>query len=141
MTTRVLLTVDESTGSLAAVRALAAAGYAPHVATPDGRVYAARSRGAASVEIVPDAIVDPGSFVEALSAAARRLRAAAVLPGTEATIRALSGRESSLPASVSVGTCPPDVVARAFDKRQLHRLGVEAGLPVPETIELTASEV
>jgi predicted ATP-grasp superfamily ATP-dependent carboligase len=141
MRTPVLLTVDESTGSLAAVRALAAGGYAPHIATFRDGFYATRSRAARSVVIVPDAVTDPEPFVRTLAGAALRLGVAAVLPGSEATLRALSGREDMFPASVPLGTCSPDVTARALDKTLLHRLAPEAGLEIPETIELSSHEV
>jgi predicted ATP-grasp superfamily ATP-dependent carboligase len=139
--TPVLLTVDESTGSLAAVRALASGGYAPVVATFDPGVYAARSRRAANVVVVPDAVLDPEAFVDAVIDACRRTGVAAVLPGTEATLRVLASRASDLPSSVTLGAPPHEVVERALDKTALRELATAAGLTVPTTLEVTVGEV
>lgn len=136
METPVLLAVDESTGSLAAVRALARAGYPPHVATPRSEIYAARSRLAASVSLVPDAGRAPEGFAGAVGRLAERLGVVAVLPATESSLSALTGREDSLPAGVRAGTCPPDVLAAALDKTTLPRLASAAGLEVPRTLEI-----
>src|SRR5918997_2837615 len=88
---RVVFAGDESTGSLAAVRALASAGYEPWLAVSQRHTYAARSRAAEGL-IRLDAS-DPDSYSEELARQERDLRAAAVLPGTEASLGALTGRE------------------------------------------------
>src|SRR5437879_4635422 len=122
MRTPILLTVDESTGSLAAVRGLASGGYAPHVATFDAGVYAARSRRAARVVVVPDAVLHPAGFVDAVASAAATLGVAAILPCTEATLRALAAAAASLPPAVALGAGPLDVVEHALDKTVLRGL-------------------
>lgn len=136
---RLLLCADESTGSLAAVRGLRAGGYEPWVAVSRPGTYAARSRAAAGVVSVPDAKDDAAAFVEALAAEARRLGVAAVLPATEGTLRALTGRETALDAVV--GTGPAEALDRATDKESLARLAAEAGLDVPETVDARTGRV
>lgn len=135
---RVLLTVDEGTGSLAAVRGLRAAGYEPYVATFQAGAYAARSRAAAAVVRVPDPKSEPKAFATAIGAAARRFDVAAILPGSEGSLRALAGREASLPA-VAIGTCRVELLERATDKTLLAQLARRAGLETPPTVEIDAA--
>lgn len=134
---RLLLTVDEGLGSLAAVRALRAGGYEPWIAVAQPATYAVRSRAAAGVVRVPDANADADEYAQALAAEARRLGVAAVLPGTEGTLRALTGREELFPG-IALGTCSPEELDRATDKAQLEEFAREAGLETPPTVEVSA---
>lgn len=122
---RVVFAGDESTGSLAAVRALGSAGYEPWLAVSQPRTYAARSRAIGGL-IRLDAS-DPERYSEELARQALRIRAAAVLPGTEASLHALTGREH-LFDGVPVGTTRPEVLERATDKSLLAELSARAGL-------------
>ena len=90
-----LLSADESLGSLWAVRSLRAAGYETWVAISRTDTYAARSRAAAGAVPVRDPMTDVDGHALDLAATAERLRADAVLPGTEASLRSATGRESS----------------------------------------------
>jgi predicted ATP-grasp superfamily ATP-dependent carboligase len=132
----VLVTGGEHIGVLGAVRALREAGYAPWVAVHDRGGYAARSRAAAGVVEVPDPAADTAGFVRALAAAALRIPARVVLPGTEVGLAALSRHAHRFPAGVALGVCPPAVVADATDKGRLRDLAPAAGLSVPPTVEL-----
>lgn len=129
---RILLLVDEGTGSLASVRALRKAGYEPFVAIAEQETYAARSRAAASVVELP-ATDDPDRYAEAAAAAAERLSIDAVLPATEATLRALSGREHLFSTGAAVGTNPVELLDLATDKARIEELAVRAGLQAPAT--------
>ena len=129
----VILCADESTGSLAAARGLHAAGFRVHVTVSRDDTFVARSRAAASVVRVPDAKEAPSDFVGALAAAAQSLGAAAVLPATEGTLLALTGREASF--ACIVGTGPAGALERAMDKQLLARLAVEAGLHALDTVD------
>lgn len=133
MNRRLLLGVDESTGSLAAVRGLRAAGYEPWLAVSQPNTYAARSRAAAGTVGVPDPKREPERYAEEVARAARRLDVAAVLPATEGTLRALTGREELFDERIVVGTQPLDRLERATDKAALVRLADEAGLVTPQT--------
>jgi predicted ATP-grasp superfamily ATP-dependent carboligase len=136
---RVLVTGGEYVGVLAAVRALRAAGYEPWVAVSRRGVHAARSRAAAGVVRVPEPGEHPDEFVAALAAAAERLSIAAVLPGNERALIALTDRPEAFSPGTALGICPPETVALATDKRMLQSLAAEAGLDVPPTIEVTRS--
>lgn len=130
-----LLTGDEGTGTLAAVRGLGAAGYEPWLAVSRDRTYGARSRAAAGVLRVPDANDDPVRHAVTVANEADRLGVAVVLPGTEGSLRALTGREE-LFRGIRVGTNPEDALDRATDKATLARFAATAGLQSPDTHEL-----
>jgi hypothetical protein len=113
---RVLVAADDYYGSLATVRGLQAAGYEPWVATSHSATYAARSRAAAGVVLVPSPSAGADAFARRLAQAASDLRAAAIVPACEPALVALSGRASLFPRGVAVGTGDAATVARATDK-------------------------
>ena len=127
---RLLLTIDEGLGSLAAVRGLRAAGYEPVVGWSRPDTYAARSRAASDSLRLPDPQVEPRAHGQAIVRATERERFAAVLPGTEPSLRALADHPVVLPHGSALGVDSPAALARATDKRLLHRLASEAGLDV-----------
>jgi predicted ATP-grasp superfamily ATP-dependent carboligase len=130
---RVLVTGSEHPAGLAALRGLSAAGFEPWAAVQTRGAPGARSRTATGIVDVPDARTEPDAFVDALAEAARRLNAAAVLPGTEAALLALAGRRDAFPASIAVGDAPESVLRRATDKTALALLALRAGLDTPPT--------
>ncbi|MHB8470416.1 MAG: ATP-grasp domain-containing protein [Gaiellaceae bacterium] len=138
MLARVLLLVDESPGGLAAVRALHRAGYETYVGVAQEGTPAARSRYAAEVFRLPDPFADPAAYVAAVAEAVTRREIAAVLPGMESSLRALTGREEAFGADVVVGTNPLESLERATDKLGLEALAAAAGLRAPRTVELGA---
>jgi predicted ATP-grasp superfamily ATP-dependent carboligase len=130
---RVLVTGSEHAAGLAALRALHQAGFETWAAVESRDSLGARSRAAAGLVDVPDPRTVPDAFVSALADAAKRLGAAAVLPGTEAALLAMAGRENEFPASVAVGSAPETALRRATDKIALALLSLRAGLDVPPT--------
>jgi predicted ATP-grasp superfamily ATP-dependent carboligase len=130
---RVLITGSEHPAGLAALRALDRAGFETWVAVHSPTSLGARSRVAAGRVEVSDPRTAPDAFVSALADAAKRLGAAAVLPGTEAALLALAGRENAFPDAAAIGTPPETVVRRATDKTELAPLSLRAGLEVPPT--------
>jgi predicted ATP-grasp superfamily ATP-dependent carboligase len=128
---RVLVTGSEYPAGLAALRALDQAGFEVWAAVQSRTSLGARSRAAAGRVDVPDPRAAPDEFVGALAAAAKRLEAAAVLPGTEAALLALAGREHLFPSAVVVGAAPETALRRATDKTALGLLCLRAGLDVP----------
>lgn len=130
---RILITGTEWTAGLAAVRALADAGFEPWAAVMSPTAYGARSRATAGTVAVPDPRRDPDGFADALAAAARRIGAAAILPGTEPALFALSGHLDAFPATTAVGAAPERTLNRATDKAALALLGLRAGLESPPT--------
>jgi carbamoylphosphate synthase large subunit len=137
---RLLLTGDESTGTLAALRALRAAGYRTWLAVSRNDTYAGRSRAAAGVLHVPDAKDEPEAHAQRVAREAKRLEIAAVLPGTEGSLRALTGREAHFGAIV-VGTTDREALDRATDKGALERFATAAGLETPVTREVVDGAV
>lgn len=135
---RVLVTGSEYPAGLAALRALDRAGFETWAAVPSRTSLGARSRAAAGRVDVPDPRTTPDAFVSALADAAKRLGAAAVLPGTEAALLALAGRENEFPSTTVVGTPPKTALRRATDKCALALLSLRAGLDVPPTSVVAA---
>lgn len=136
--TRVLLCIDESPASLAATRGLRSGGYEPWLATSQSGTPASRSRDAAGVTRLPAPQSDPERYAIELASLAGRVGAAAVLPATESTLRALSGREHLFPRPV--GTCGVERLERATDKGELSPAGARVGLPAPPAVELSAGD-
>ncbi len=137
---RVLLTGSEYPAGLAALRALDRAGFETWAAVPAPTSLGARSRAAAGTVDVPDPRAAPDEFARVLADAAERLAAAAVLPGTEAALLALAGREGRFPAGTAVGTSPEAVLRRATDKIALAQLSLRAGLDAPITRVITSGQ-
>jgi len=136
----VLLTADGLPGLLAAVRGLAAAGYEPWLATSQPDTYAARSRFTAGYALLSEPHEDPEAFASRLAQVAVRIGAAAVLPGTEATLRALTGREE-LFEGIPVGTSTHEALERATSKAELVSLAGRHGLLVPPSLTLATAEL
>jgi predicted ATP-grasp superfamily ATP-dependent carboligase len=134
----VIVTGGEYPAGLAALRALDRAGFDAWAAVQSRDSLGARSRAAAGIVDVPDPRTDPDGFVGALADAAERVGAAAVLPGTEAALLAIAGREDAFPASVVVGGAPESILRRATDKTALALFSLRAGLDAPPTLLLDA---
>jgi predicted ATP-grasp superfamily ATP-dependent carboligase len=131
--TRLLVVGDEYYAVLAGMRALRAGGCEPFLATPRLGTYAARSRATAGVVEVPDPLHEAEAFIAELANAAVRIGAAAVLPGTEDSLVALSQHAAAFPAGILLGVPSREAVARATDKLALPELARAAGLAIPET--------
>ena len=135
-----LLTGSEYPAGLAALRALDRAGFETWAAVESRTALGARSRAAAGLVDVPDPRAAPDAFVTALADAARRLGAAAVLPGTEPALLAMAGRESAFPASVALGSAPEGTLQRATGKIALALLALRAGFDVPPNRVVAAGD-
>ncbi len=119
-------------GSLAAVRALRAAGYVPWVAADEPGIFAARSRASAGTVLIPDPRSNSEGFMREVTTAAAQLSVAAVLPSAEPYLLSLAGREADF-AGVALGSPSLDRVERAIDKALLPELAASAGLQTPST--------
>jgi hypothetical protein len=100
----------QNRSTVAAVRALAQAGYRPVLTRSSPLDLAATSRATAMVETVP-AVGDPG-YADAVAALRARTGAVAVLPASDASLLALGGAGAHL-----------------VDKSQLRRDAAAAGFP------------
>jgi predicted ATP-grasp superfamily ATP-dependent carboligase len=132
--TRVLVAVDEGTGSVATVRALRAGGYEPWAAFHQAATYALRSRAVAGRLPVPSPEVDADAYATALARAAEASEATVVLPASESALRALTGREARFPEGVIVAVCAPEALERATDKEALAEQAATAGLMTPPSV-------
>jgi predicted ATP-grasp superfamily ATP-dependent carboligase len=137
----VLVTGGEHFGGLAAVRALAQAGYETWAAVTTESSYAAKSRFPVGRLLVPDPANGALPFVQALVDAAGRLQVDVVLPGTDVALTALAEHADLFPASVALGVCPPDTVKRATEKAVLSDLAAAAGIAVPPTQVIARDEL
>jgi predicted ATP-grasp superfamily ATP-dependent carboligase len=135
---RILVTVGEYVGVLAAVRALSAAGYEPWATSTPDRGYTVRSRAAAGTIAVPDPAADAQAFVRRVAESADDLAVRAILPGTEVALVVLADRAADLPAGTALGAPSPEVVDRVTDKAALEGFAREAGLETPPTLLLTS---
>ncbi|MGH2865973.1 MAG: hypothetical protein ACRDNK_00155 [Solirubrobacteraceae bacterium] len=138
--TRILLSGDEGPGTLAAVRGLHAGGYDVWLAVSQSDTYAARSRRLAGLLEVISPASDSEQHVRELADATASLGVRVVLPGTEGSLRAVTGREQAFPDGTAVGTCPPEVLQRATNKGLLTQLAREAGLEGPPSFALSARQ-
>jgi predicted ATP-grasp superfamily ATP-dependent carboligase len=120
-----------SRGSLAAVRALARAGWTVGVGGTDTSSLAASSRRCRWWEPVPPAADGIDHFMQGVAGAVSRRGYEVVLPAGDAETLALSRVRDRIDACVPY----PDhaVVARAFDKALLAEAAGDAGIAVPST--------
>ncbi|MDP9308749.1 MAG: ATP-grasp domain-containing protein [Actinomycetota bacterium] len=139
--TTVLVTGGEHFGGLAAIRGLVLAGHDAWAAVVRNHSYAAWSRLPAGTIRVPDPVVEPEPFAEAVAAAADHIGARVVLPGTDVALSSLAGRLDAFQPGIAVGVCSPDLVERATSKTALSELAEAAGLDVPPTRVLTRADV
>jgi predicted ATP-grasp superfamily ATP-dependent carboligase len=133
----VLLTDAEERSVLAACRGLAQAGY--RVSTI-GSVRPAPthwSRSCSERFVGPDPRTDAAAFIARLEQILTEGHYALLLPGTEASLRAVSASRERLEAHTELRLPPEQVVARAIDKVGLLGEAERAGLPSPETILCT----
>ncbi len=137
----IVLTGGEYVSVLAAVRSLRAAGHVPWVTVHGRGTYAARSRACAGAVIVPMPGPDPDAFAAAVARVAREVGAAAILPGTDVAMKALTERTSLLPKGVALGAAGPEVLNTITDKRNLGAIAAAGGLTVPPEVEVRAGEV
>ncbi len=138
---RILISAEELTGGLAAVRALRSAGYEPWAALTRPQRLVAHSRALGGVITAPDPSIDAEGFARRLASAADELSIAAVLPGSEDALLALAGTEHLFGSRIAIGICASEPLERSLDKRQVTRLAAAAGLPTPPTTEADGAEL
>ncbi|MFL5686579.1 MAG: hypothetical protein ACJ77D_11050 [Chloroflexota bacterium] len=137
----VILTGGEHVSVLGAARALRSAGYAPWVAVHERGTYAARSWATAGVIEVPSPWNDPDGFVADIAAAAARLGAVAIIPGTEFAMETLGRGADRVPSDVVLGVPPLPTLADVTDKGRLHAFAAAAGLPTLPTLDLSVDSI
>ena len=133
----VIATGGEWPAGLALLRGLRGGGYRPIAALVGDDALARRSRAPVAKVRVPDAALDPEAHALAVATLADERRAAAVLPGVEASMRAVSEHRDAFGSAVVLGVPEADTVRRALDKLELETLAERAGLRSPPTRVIT----
>lgn len=131
---RVLLTDGDQRSTLAAVRALGRAGIEPIVGETHARSLAASSKYCRDVTTYPSPYDDERSFVDAIVAAAKRLRIDLVLPMTDITSAVLSEHKQDVERVARVAVVDNDTFWQASDKNALFTLADRVGVPTPVTM-------
>jgi predicted ATP-grasp superfamily ATP-dependent carboligase len=136
----VLVTEAGERGALAACRSLAAAGYQV-AAVADTRLAAGHwSRACAERLLAPDAKREPAAFAAAIADIAQSGRYAALVPGGEASLLAISQHGRGMEDAVRIGLPPHEVVERSLDKVSLLDEAAAAGMPAPPSVVCTTSD-
>lgn len=120
-------------GSLAAVRALAGAGWTVDVGSPQPGL-SSHSRWCSGWHFVPSPEKSPGAFTDAVNRAGNNHGYRLVFGGGDAEVLALSAARATL--SIPVPYASHDRVLRALDKEDLRGAARRAGLLSPQTVEV-----
>ena len=132
---RVLVTDGETRAGVAAVRGLAEAGFAVTSAAAQGRIAPAHwSRAVTQRVRTPDPLWDEAAFLAALEEAVRGHDIDVLMPGSDASLLAVSRGRARLEAHVRIGLPPPGDVWRALDKVELTAVAARHGLQSPRTV-------
>lgn len=126
-----VLTAGRARGSLAAVRALSAAGWVVGVGTPDGAGFVTASRACSHVHVVPRPRGDGSAFVAGVHQAVDEQGYDVVFGGGDDWAAALATWAPALPVTVAHPAGP--VVRAALDKAALAGRARRAGLSSPRT--------
>jgi predicted ATP-grasp superfamily ATP-dependent carboligase len=128
-----------SRGTLAAVRALAQAGWTVSVGSPAQRGLAAASRAVKSRHDVPPAALGRAAFLDAVRRAVEECHAEVVFGSGDVEVLTLSEGRDGLQAVVPYAA--HDVVVRALDKVLLLEAAAAAGFAVPWTRPAAQAEL
>ncbi|MGH7447784.1 MAG: ATP-grasp domain-containing protein, partial [Longimicrobiales bacterium] len=134
----VLVTDGEQRAALAIVRSLGRAGCTVHVCSVRHRSLAGASRYAASETTVPDPLIEPEMYLDALRSIIREHDIDILLPVTEPSLLAVLGREEDL-GGVILPFPDRDDFERACDKELVARLAERVGIRVPRQVVVNAA--
>lgn len=137
MSDRVLLLDGEQRSVLAATRGLAEAGYEVAVAAERRPVAAHWSRACSARFLLPDPWADPAVFALSLSHLVRRHDFSLLLPGTDASLLAISAFRAQLEPHIAMGLPSHDAVIRSLDKVTLIEQARAVGLDCPPSVVCT----
>jgi len=140
LTDCVVVTDAEERASLAACRGLTSAGY--RVCAVAGHRPAAThwSRSCAERILLPDPRASPRTFVDRLAELLRSGRYAALIPGSEASLLAVSEHRGRLECSTRLGLPSREAVRKSVDKLSLLDAAASAGLSSPPSRSCTDLE-
>jgi predicted ATP-grasp superfamily ATP-dependent carboligase len=131
MSARILVTDGEERCALAACRGLSAAGYTVAVAACSRPAGAHWSRACAERLLLPDPRESTRFFADALADLLVRGDYSAVIPGSDASLLAISEHRGRLERLTRLGLPSREAVRQSMDKVLLLRAAAAAGLPAP----------
>ena len=126
----ILITDGEQRAALAAARSLGAAGHHVVVCSTRARSLAGASRFVAAEYQVPNALNEPGAFVEAVRAIVDEQRTDTIIPIAEPSLLALLPARESF-CGVSIPFPSYESFLRICDKGEVARAAEEVGIRVP----------
>ena len=131
MTGSVVVTDAEERAALGACRGLTSAGYRVCAVAGSRRAATHWSRSCAERILLPDPRENVRGFVDRLDELLRSGRYAALIPGSEASLLAVSEHRSRLEPSTRLGLPSREAVRKSVDKLSLVQAATAAGLPTP----------
>jgi predicted ATP-grasp superfamily ATP-dependent carboligase len=135
LTDRVVVTDAEERASLAACRGLASAGYRVCAVARHRPAAGHWSRMSAERVLAPDPRKNVEGFVDTVAEALRPGERSLLVPGSDASLVAVSEHRDRLGRSAVLGLPSREAVRRSGDKILLLELAAEVGLaPPPSTI-------
>jgi len=129
----VLITSAPERAVIAAARGLSVHGYRVVAVATRAPVAGLCTRAAAACHVLSDPLRDPRRFTTQVAEVARAQRVDVVLPGCDASLRALSEHRDLLEGVVAHGLPSRGVVLRSLDKLGLARAAEAADMVSPET--------
>jgi predicted ATP-grasp superfamily ATP-dependent carboligase len=136
----VLVTEAEERATLAATRGLRLAGYSVAAAATATPAVTHWSRACSARYRVADPRTSPERFVDDLARILRDRPSAALLPGGEASLLAVSRHREALLPLTRLGLPPHEAVERSLDKILLLEAAESAGLPPPRSLVCASAE-
>ena len=138
--TRVLITDAQERSVLAACRSLGRRGYVVDAAGSERPAVTHWSRFCANRLWTADPKADPAEFVADLSRIVGGEDYDVLIPGTDASLLAISRGREQVEPHVKLGLPAPEIVERSLSKVALLELSAQAGIPAPETAVCTEPE-
>jgi predicted ATP-grasp superfamily ATP-dependent carboligase len=133
MARRVIVTDVHDRAGLGACRSLRSSGFLVTGVASAHPAPGHWSRSCSERFALVDPRLDPAAYVEGLESIVSRDDYDVLLPGSDASLLAVSERRAALERRVKLGLPSDDVVRRTLDKRTLLSAAAEAGLACPDT--------
>ena len=135
--TRVLITDAQERSVLAACRSLGRHGYVVDATASERPAVTHWSRFCAKRLWTVDPKAHPAEFVAELSRIVGGEDYDVLIPGTDASLLAISRGREQVEPHVKLGLPAPEIVERSLSKVALLELAAQAGIPAPETAVCT----
>lgn len=130
----ILVTDVQERAALAALRGLAQAGYCVAGAATSRPAQGHWSRYCDQRIMLPDPRANTAAYADCLEQLFEESKYTTVLPGTDASLRAISEHRDRLGELAQLGLPPKDVVTRSLDKIHLLDAAAQSGLAAPPSI-------